>query len=63
MCPFGLATDLPVCLDESLKAFDVVYPAGGSLIASVKVTVDRLFELVGDRWVDICRLREEASGT
>ena len=63
VCPFGLATDVPVYLDESLKAFDVVYPAGGSLNTSVKVTVDRLFELVGDRWVDICRLPEEASGT
>ena len=62
VCPFGLATDLPVYLDESLKAFDVVYPAGGSLNASVKVTVDRLFELVGDRWVDICKLPEEAGG-
>ena len=62
VCPFGLATDLPVYLDESLKAFDVVYPAGGSLNTSVKVTVERLFGLVGDRWVDICRLPEEASG-
>jgi prolyl-tRNA editing enzyme YbaK/EbsC (Cys-tRNA(Pro) deacylase) len=63
VCPFGLATGLPIYLDESLKAFDVVYPAGGSLNTSVKVTTDRLFELVGDRWVDICRLPEEASGT
>jgi prolyl-tRNA editing enzyme YbaK/EbsC (Cys-tRNA(Pro) deacylase) len=63
VCPFGLATDLPIYLDESLKAFDVVYPAGGSLNTSVKLTTDRLFDLVGDRWVDICRLPEEASGT
>ena len=49
-------------LDESLKAFDVVYPAAGSLNSSVKVATDRLFELVGDRWVDICKLREEAPG-
>ena len=63
VCPFGLATDLPVYLDESLKAFDTVFPAGGSLNTSVKASTDRLFELVGDRWVDICRLPEEASGT
>ncbi len=62
VCPFGLSTCMPVYLDESLKAFDVVYPAGGSLNTSVKVTTDRLFELVGDRWIDICRLPEEASG-
>ena len=63
VCPFGLATDLPIYLDESLKAFDTVFPAGGSLNTSVKLSTDRLFELVGDRWVDICRLPEEASGT
>ena len=63
VCPFGLATDLPIYLDESLKAFDTVFPAGGSLNTSVKVGTDRLFELVGDRWVDICRLPEEAVGT
>ena len=63
VCPFGLATDLPIYLDESLKAYDTVFPAGGSLNTSVKLTTDRLFELVGDRWVDICKLPEEASGT
>ena len=62
VCPFGLATDLPVYLDESLKAFDVVYPAGGSLNTSVRVSTDRLFGLVGDGWVDLTRLPEEASG-
>jgi prolyl-tRNA editing enzyme YbaK/EbsC (Cys-tRNA(Pro) deacylase) len=63
VCPFGLATDLPIYLDESLKAFETVFPAGGSLNTSVELSTNRLFELVGDRWVDICRLPEEASGT
>ena len=62
VCPFGLATELPIYVDVSLKAFDVVYPAGGSLNTSVKVSTDRLFELVGKRWVDLCRLPEEAAG-
>lgn len=62
VCPFGLKTPLPVFLDVSLKAFQVVYPAGGSLNTSVEVSVDHLFELVGDRWVDLCRLPEEAAG-
>ena len=62
VCPFGLATELPVYLDLSLKAFDVVYPAGGSLNTSVEVSTDRLFELVAERWVDITKLREEAPG-
>ena len=58
VCPFGLATELPVYLDRSLQAFDVVYPAGGSLNTSVEVTPQRLFTLVGRRWVDLCRLAE-----
>jgi prolyl-tRNA editing enzyme YbaK/EbsC (Cys-tRNA(Pro) deacylase) len=62
VCPFGLATELPIYVDESLKAFDVVYPAGGSLNTSVEVSTNRLFELVGKKWVDLCRLPEEAAG-
>ena len=62
VCPFGLATELPVYVDRSLQAFDVVYPAGGSLNTSVKVATERLFDLVGDRWVDMTRLPEEANG-
>jgi len=62
VCPFGLKQPIAVYLDVSLKAFDVVYPAGGSLNTSVEVPVERLFELVGDRWVDLCVLREKAVG-
>ena len=62
VCPFGLKSALPVYLDVSLQAFDIVYPAGGSLNTSVEAPVDRLFELVGDRWVDLCVLRTEPAG-
>ena len=60
VCPFGLRQPVPIYVDVSLKAFDVVYPAGGSLNTSVEIPVPRLFDLVGDRWVDLCRLPEEA---
>src|SRR4051794_1823927 len=56
--PSGLSSALPVYLEVSLKAFDVVYPAGGSLNTSVEIATGRLFELVGERWVDLCRLPE-----
>lgn len=62
VCPFGIMTPLPVYLDQSLRGFDIVYPAGGSLNTSVKVATERLFELVGERWVDLCRLPEEPIG-
>jgi prolyl-tRNA editing enzyme YbaK/EbsC (Cys-tRNA(Pro) deacylase) len=62
VCPFGLKNPLPVYLDISLKAFGTVYPAGGSLNTSVEVATERLFGLVGERWVDLCRLLGEADG-
>jgi prolyl-tRNA editing enzyme YbaK/EbsC (Cys-tRNA(Pro) deacylase) len=62
VCPFGLKTPLPVYVDVSLQAFDLVYPAGGSLNTSVEVPTQLLFELVGDRWVDLCRLPGESGG-
>jgi prolyl-tRNA editing enzyme YbaK/EbsC (Cys-tRNA(Pro) deacylase) len=62
VCPFGLTQPLPVYVDVSLKAFDVVYPAGGSLNTSVEVPTLRLFDLVGERWVDLCRLPSETIG-
>lgn len=62
VCPFGLKTPLPVYLDVSLRAFDVVYPAGGSLNTSVEVPTERLFDLVAERWVDLCRLPGETDG-
>ena len=58
VCPFGLKTKLPIYVDVSLKAFDVVYPAGGSLNTSVEIPTERLFDLVGERWVDVCKLPE-----
>ena len=58
VCPFGLKAPLPVYFDVSLKAFDRVYPAGGSRNTSVEVSPQRLFDLVGNRWVDLCRLPE-----
>jgi prolyl-tRNA editing enzyme YbaK/EbsC (Cys-tRNA(Pro) deacylase) len=58
VCPFGLATPLPVYCDVSLRDFELVYPAAGSLNSSVEVTPGRLFDLVGERWVDLCRLPE-----
>jgi prolyl-tRNA editing enzyme YbaK/EbsC (Cys-tRNA(Pro) deacylase) len=58
VCPFGLASELPVYLDVSLRPFAAVYPAAGSRNSSVEVTPERLFNLVARRWVDVCRLAE-----
>ena len=60
VCPFDLPDGLPVYCDVSLRAFATVFPAGGSLNTSVRTSPQRLFELVGQRWVDLCRLPEDA---
>lgn len=61
VCPFDLPAGLPVYLDLSLRPLDIVYPAGGSLNSSVRTSVDRLFALVGQRWVDLCRLPDDGA--
>lgn len=56
VCPFGLASPLPIYCDVSIRDFDTVFPAAGSLTSSVEVAPDRLAALVSTRWVDVCRL-------
>jgi prolyl-tRNA editing enzyme YbaK/EbsC (Cys-tRNA(Pro) deacylase) len=63
VCPFGLAAAVPVYVDVSLRAFDLVYPAAGSLNASVEISPGRLFELVGTRWVDLCSMPDESAAS
>jgi prolyl-tRNA editing enzyme YbaK/EbsC (Cys-tRNA(Pro) deacylase) len=55
VCPFGLATPLPVYCDVSLKAFDEVVPAAGSTHSAVRIDPLRMAELVGAEWVDVCQ--------
>lgn len=54
VCPFGLATPLPIYCDVSLKAFDEVLPAAGSPNSAVRISPVRLAQLVGAAWVDVC---------
>ncbi len=55
VCPFGLATPLPIYCDVSLRAHHEVLPAAGSLETAVRISPARLAELVGATWVDVCR--------
>jgi prolyl-tRNA editing enzyme YbaK/EbsC (Cys-tRNA(Pro) deacylase) len=52
--PFGLATPLPIYCDVMLKAYDVVVPAAGSTHAAMRIHPQRMAELVGAQWVDVC---------
>jgi prolyl-tRNA editing enzyme YbaK/EbsC (Cys-tRNA(Pro) deacylase) len=55
VCPFGLKTPLPVYCDVSLRAFDEVVPAAGSINSAVRIAPSRMAELVGAEWVDVCQ--------
>lgn len=56
VCPFGLATPLPVYADVSLEAFDTVFPAAGSRNASLEISPARLVEVTRAEWVACCTL-------
>ncbi|WP_366749559.1 YbaK/EbsC family protein [Tepidanaerobacter sp. EBM-38] len=53
VCPFGLKNPINVYLDISLKDYDIVYPAAGEANAAVKLSVQKLAELTGGKWIDI----------
>lgn len=55
VCPFGLATPLPVYLDASLKAWHELWPAAGGTCNGVCVTIDQLATITGGQWVDVCK--------
>jgi prolyl-tRNA editing enzyme YbaK/EbsC (Cys-tRNA(Pro) deacylase) len=55
VCPFGLARPLPIYLDVSLKAYDEVWPAAGSVNSAVKISVELLANVTNGQWVDVCQ--------
>ncbi len=60
VCPFGLAQNLPVYSDVSMKRFDTVFPACGSSNSAIELTCMELEEYSGsERWVDVCKGWEE----
>lgn len=56
VCPFAVNDGVPVYLDESLKRFDVVYPAAGSSNSGIGLTIPELEEHSHcTAWVDVCK--------
>jgi prolyl-tRNA editing enzyme YbaK/EbsC (Cys-tRNA(Pro) deacylase) len=54
VCPFGLKVPLPIYCDVSLKEFDEVVPAAGSIHSAVRIAPSRMAQLVAAEWVDVC---------
>jgi Cys-tRNA(Pro) deacylase len=55
VCPFGLKEGIGIYLDQSLKDFDYVYPAGGTPNTAVKIDVDHLAQVTQGTWIDVCK--------
>lgn len=56
VCPFGVNDDVKVYLDESLKQYEIVYPACGSHNSAVRL---KIFEIEQTsnyiKWVNVCK--------
>ncbi|MBQ0072323.1 MAG: YbaK/EbsC family protein [Spirochaetales bacterium] len=60
VCPFGIGPDIEVYMDESLRKYEIVYPACGSDNTAVKLTIPELEKLSGSRgWIDVTVPRNE----
>lgn len=60
VCPFGIKDGVDVYLDESLKRFDIVYPACGSDNSAVRLTIPELEDASGYKeWIDVCQQQTE----
>lgn len=58
VCPFAIKDDIPVYLDESLKRFDIVYPAAGSGNSAIGLNLRELetySKACG--WIDVCKVK------
>ena len=57
VCPFGVNDCCDVYLDESLRRFDVVYPAAGTSASAVRLSLQELEDACRPcTWVDVSKL-------
>lgn len=61
VCPFAINSGVTVCLDESLRRFETVFPACGSSNSAIGLTIPELEQYsLFDKWVNVCKGWEEA---
>lgn len=56
VCPFGLRQAITTYCDISLQNYSEVYPAAGSPNSAIRISPNRMVQLVGAEWVDIGRI-------
>ncbi|KNC06451.1 prolyl-tRNA synthetase [Klebsiella sp. RIT-PI-d] len=54
VCPFGLENPLAVYCDISLQQYQEVLPAAGATHSAVRISPQRMAELIGATWIDVC---------
>ena len=58
VCPFAVNDGVTVYLDESLHAYETVYPACGSSNSAIELTPEELEQYAKPAaWVDVCKPR------
>ena len=56
VCPFGVNDCCDIYMDESLRRFDVVYPAAGTSASVVRLTLEELERACAPcEWVDVAK--------
>ena len=53
VCPFGLKDGVKVYLDNSLQAYDIVYPAAGASNNAVEIKVSEFADITQGEWADL----------
>lgn len=58
VCPFAVNEGVPIYADESLKRFEIVYPAAGSSNSIAKFTLEELPRYINfSDWIDVGKLK------
>lgn len=56
VCPFVAKEGVEVYLDDSLKRFEIVYPAAGSSNSAIGLSLEELEKYSGSLgWIDVCK--------
>lgn len=56
VCPFAVNEGVEVCLDQSLRRFETVFPACGSSNSAIELSIEELEKYSGfTSWVDVCK--------
>lgn len=60
VCPFSVNEGVTVYLDESLKRFEIIYPACGSSNSAIGLSIEELEKYSNFKeWVDVCKLPDQ----